>query len=275
MPTEKQIESAYQLARERYAELGVDTEQAMQTLAGISLSLHCWQGDDVGGFENAGGRWAGGWRPRAITPARRAIADELRADLDGAYSLIPGSHRLNLHAMYAETGGRQVERSQVRPEHFRAWVGLGQSQPSRPGLQPHLASHTPRPPAVSPSPATMTASALTGWSTASPAARSGRISGRRSARPASPTSGSRMATRTRPSTARPRACCCAARWTRSSAEKIDPRFNLDAVEGKLFGHRLGELRDRLARVLPGLCRLALGAADAGRGPLPPHRDGRG
>src|SRR6266540_525085 len=101
-PTNQQIEAAYNLARERYALLGVDTEQALATLGQVALSLHCWQGDDVGGFE--------------------ATADELRRDLDQAYRLIPGAHRLNLHAMYAETGGRKVERNQLRPEHFDAWT---------------------------------------------------------------------------------------------------------------------------------------------------------
>jgi L-rhamnose isomerase len=117
-----QIEQAYDLARQRYAALGVDTDQALQTLAGISISLHCWQGDDVGGFENPGGELGGGLAATGNYPGKARNADELRQDLDKAYSLIPGRHRLNLHAIYAETGEKKVERDQLEPGHFAGWV---------------------------------------------------------------------------------------------------------------------------------------------------------
>lgn len=121
-PSDNQIEAAYALARERYAALRVDTEQALARLAGIPISLHCWQGDDVGGFENAGGELGGGLAVTGNYPGKARSADELRKDLDKTYSLLPGRHRLALHAIYAETGGRRVERTDLRPEHFAAWV---------------------------------------------------------------------------------------------------------------------------------------------------------
>ncbi|NIV30583.1 MAG: L-rhamnose isomerase, partial [Anaerolineae bacterium] len=121
-PTEKQIRDAYDLARDRYALLGVDTDDALAQLAQIPISLHCWQGDDVAGFENPDGELGGGIAATGNYPGKARTADELRQDLDKAYSLIPGTHRLNLHAIYAETGGRQVPRNELQPEHFAGWV---------------------------------------------------------------------------------------------------------------------------------------------------------
>ncbi|HEY0738418.1 MAG TPA: L-rhamnose isomerase [Herpetosiphonaceae bacterium] len=121
-PTTKDLQSAYAQAQERYAALGVDTEQALARLAQISLSLHCWQGDDVAGFEAPGGELGGGIAATGNYPGKARSADELRQDLDQVYSLLPGKHRLNLHAIYAETGGRKVERNELQPEHFAAWV---------------------------------------------------------------------------------------------------------------------------------------------------------
>jgi L-rhamnose isomerase len=118
---DKQIQGAYALAQERYAVLGVDADAAMDTLAQISISLHCWQGDDVGGFENPDAELGGGIAATGNYPGKARTADELRGDLDKAYSLIPGVHRLNLHAIYAEPGGK-VERNALLPEHFAAWV---------------------------------------------------------------------------------------------------------------------------------------------------------
>ena len=120
--TEGQIEAAYALAREGYARLGVHTDRALETLARISISLHCWQGDDVAGLENTGEALGGGLAATGNYPGKARNGDELRIDLDKAYSLIPGVHRLNLHAMYAETGGAKVERNELLPEHFTAWI---------------------------------------------------------------------------------------------------------------------------------------------------------
>ncbi len=118
-----QTSNAYSLAKERYAEYGVDTDRAMEVLASIPISLHCWQGDDVGGFEfKEGDSFGGGIAVTGNYPGKARNADELRQDLDLAYTLIPGTHRLNLHASYAETGGKKVERDEIEPGHFSAWV---------------------------------------------------------------------------------------------------------------------------------------------------------
>ncbi|HET6249748.1 MAG TPA: L-rhamnose isomerase [Tepidisphaeraceae bacterium] len=117
-----QIDQAFTLACERYSELGVDVNSALVRLAKIAISLHCWQGDDVGGFENSGQALGGGLAVTGSFPGKARTPDELRGDLDLALSLIPGAHRLNLHAMYAETGGRRVERDQLEPAHFRNWI---------------------------------------------------------------------------------------------------------------------------------------------------------
>src|SRR5690242_5278571 len=92
---------SFDSAKQRYAELGVDIDRALKTLARIAISLHCWQGDDVGGFESEEGLTGGGIQATGNYPGKARSADELRADLDCALSLIPGKHRLNLHALYA------------------------------------------------------------------------------------------------------------------------------------------------------------------------------
>jgi L-rhamnose isomerase len=121
MKNPKGIEQAYKLANERYAELGVNAEKAMDRLAKVAISLHCWQGDDVGGFESAAGLSGGGIMATGAYPGKARTADELRADIEKTLSLIPGKHRLNLHAMYAETKGK-VERNELEPKHFTSWV---------------------------------------------------------------------------------------------------------------------------------------------------------
>jgi L-rhamnose isomerase len=121
MSNSKDIEKVYEAARQRYAELGVDTDKAMEQLSKIAISLHCWQGDDVAGFEGGEGP-SGGIMATGSYPGKARTADELRADLEKAMSLIPGKHRLNLHAMYAETAGKKIERNELTAEHFTAWV---------------------------------------------------------------------------------------------------------------------------------------------------------
>ncbi|QEH38716.1 L-rhamnose isomerase [Aquisphaera giovannonii] len=118
----KDVDQAFALAKERYAGLGVDVDRAIGRLAKVPISLHCWQGDDVGGFEDSGEDIGGGLAVTGNYPGRARTPDELRADLDLALSLIPGTHRLNLHASYAETGGRPVERDALEPAHFRRWI---------------------------------------------------------------------------------------------------------------------------------------------------------
>ena len=116
------IEQAYQIARERYAALGVDTDKAMEALGKISISLHCWQADDVTGFENQGGSLTGGIQVTGNYPGRARNIEELRADILKAASLIPGHHRLNLHEIYGEFGGEKVDRNEVEVKHFAGWI---------------------------------------------------------------------------------------------------------------------------------------------------------
>jgi L-rhamnose isomerase len=112
---------AYDLAREAFAEWGVDTEAAMTALSKIAISVHCWQGDDVGGFERKSGSSGGGIQATGNHPGRARNPSELRADLDFAYGLIPGKHRLNLHAFYMDTE-ETPDRDEIELRHFTPWV---------------------------------------------------------------------------------------------------------------------------------------------------------
>jgi L-rhamnose isomerase len=116
------IEKTFSLAQEHYSELGVDVNRALKVLPTIPISLHCWQGDDVGGFENFGGTLGGGLVATGNYPGKARTPEELRADLEMAYSLIPGKHRLNLHAFYGEFGGKKTDRDEIAPEHFKHWI---------------------------------------------------------------------------------------------------------------------------------------------------------
>ncbi len=140
-PSDGAIEDAYALAKERYAAIGVDTDQALTALAKIPISLHCWQGDDVSGFENPDAELGGGIAATGNYPGRARNAEELRRDLDKAYSLIPGTHRLNLHAIYAETGGEQVERNELEPKHFAAWADWAKDRGHGVDFNPTCFSH--------------------------------------------------------------------------------------------------------------------------------------
>jgi len=137
----RDVERAYILARERYAALGVEVGRALETLATIPISLHCWQGDDVSGFENPGRALGGGLAVTGNYPGKARTPDDLRADLEMALSLIPGQHRLNLHAMYGEFGGRKVERDGIAPEHFRNWIAWARSQGLGLDFNPTFFSH--------------------------------------------------------------------------------------------------------------------------------------
>lgn len=123
----EQIEKAYELASDRYAAMGVSADGAIEKLKSVSISLHCWQGDDVGGFENTGQDIGGGLAVTGHYPGKARTPDELRSDLEKAYSLVPGTHRLNLHASYGEFPG-PIERDQIQPEHFQGWMDWGKEQ---------------------------------------------------------------------------------------------------------------------------------------------------
>jgi len=138
----KKTEQAYKLAQERYAKIGVDTEKAMRTLAAIPVSLHCWQGDDVGGFEAPDAALSGGGiQATGNYPGKARTPDELRADLDKALSLIPGRHRLNLHACYAELKGKRVERNKLQPKHFESWIQWAKKNRMGMDFNPTFFSH--------------------------------------------------------------------------------------------------------------------------------------
>jgi L-rhamnose isomerase len=120
--TTRAIETAYDTAKARYGEAGVDCDAAMKRLAGVPISLHCWQGDDVEGFEKFGTGLGGGLAATGNYPGKAKTPDELRNDAARALSLIPGTHRFNLHASYGEFGGKAVDRDQIGPEHYRGWI---------------------------------------------------------------------------------------------------------------------------------------------------------
>jgi len=128
MAHKENIEKAYALAKQCYAEYGVDTDKALKELAQISISLHCWQGDDITGFENLRAKSGGGIQATGNYPGKARNADELRSDMEQAYSLIPGKHRLNLHASYAETGGKKIDRDQLQPNHFTNWIDWAKTE---------------------------------------------------------------------------------------------------------------------------------------------------
>ena len=118
---EQLIDNAYSIARERYASIGVDTDKAMDILQNISLSMHCWQADDVTGFESAGAL-TGGIQTTGNYPGKARNMEEVRMDILKAMSFIPGRHRLSLHEIYGDFGGRFVDRNEVEPSHFESWM---------------------------------------------------------------------------------------------------------------------------------------------------------
>jgi len=125
---DRQVETGYAFAKEMYALYGVDTDRIMDRLARIAISLHCWQGDDVGGFERGEAVSSGGIQATGNYPGKARTANELRQDIEKALALIPGRHRLNLHAMYAETGGKKIDRNELTPDHFKNWIDWAKAQ---------------------------------------------------------------------------------------------------------------------------------------------------
>ncbi len=116
------VQKAYEIAKERYAAVGVDTEKVLEQMQNFHLSLHCWQADDVSGFEVQAGALSGGIQATGNYPGRARNIDELRADIVKAKSYIPGSHRLNLHEIYGDFQGKVVDRDEVTPEYFQSWI---------------------------------------------------------------------------------------------------------------------------------------------------------
>jgi L-rhamnose isomerase len=233
-PSDKQVQDAYVLAKERYAQLGVDTDAALGRLAQVPISLHCWQGDDVGGFEHTGEALSGGLATTGNYPGKARTPDELRRDLDKAFSLIPGTHRLNLHAMYAETGGQKVDRNQLLPAHFSAWVDWARAKGHGLDFNPTCFSHP------------KAASGLT-LSSYDPFIRQfwiehciacrkiGEHFGRELGTPCVTNIWIADGLKDTPVDRRAPRVLLRESLDAVFAEKIDPRYNLDSIEGKLFG----------------------------------------
>jgi L-rhamnose isomerase len=119
----KLIKKSYQLAKEQYAELGVDTEKVIKQVDDVVISLHCWQTDDVGGFEKEGAELGGGGiQATGNYPGKARTISQMRNDLDKVMSLLPGKQRLSLHAIYGEFGGKLVDRDQIEVKHFQGWI---------------------------------------------------------------------------------------------------------------------------------------------------------
>jgi L-rhamnose isomerase len=117
------IEKTYQLAKKQYEELGVDTDKVISEMDKIVISLHCWQTDDVGGFEKPGSVLGGGGiQATGNFPGKAKTIEQMRSDLDKVMSLLPGKLRLNLHAIYGEFGGKMIDRDQIEPKHFQGWI---------------------------------------------------------------------------------------------------------------------------------------------------------
>ncbi len=227
------IEKAYELAKQRYAELGVDTDKAMNALKKIPISLHCWQGDDVGGFESSEGLTGGGIQATGNYPGKARTADELRSDLELVYSLIPGKHRLSLHAIYLEAG-KKVERNEIRPEYYTNWVGWAKAKGLGLDFNPTFFSHP---------------KAADGFTLAHPDAgiRKFWIEHGIACRKIGESFGKQLGTPCITNVwipdgykdipvdrVAPRERLCQS-LDAIFAEKIDPKYHLDSVEGKLFG----------------------------------------
>ena len=227
-------ERTFALAKEQYEEFGVDVDAALARLNAIAISLHCWQGDDVGGFESTGQAIGGGLAVTGSYPGKARTPDELRADLDRALSLIPGTHRLNLHASYAETGGRRVERDELGAEHFRGWIDWARSKRIGMDFNPTYFAHP---------------KAADGLTLAHPDAgirefwighgiacrRIGEAIGEALGSPCVTNVWIPDGSKDTPVDRHGPRDRLVQSLDRVFAEPIDPRFNRDAVEGKLFG----------------------------------------
>lgn len=137
MTTNKEFE----LAKEKYEKLGVNVEEAFEKLKKLSISVNCWQGDDIGGFEMDQQELSGGIDVTGNYPGKATTPEELRGDLEKALSLIPGTHRVNLHSIYAETDGEKVDRDALQPEHFKNWVEWAKKNNLGLDFNPTLFSH--------------------------------------------------------------------------------------------------------------------------------------
>jgi L-rhamnose isomerase len=226
--------TAYSLAKETYASLGVDTEAALKRLATVSISLHCWQGDDVGGFESAGDLSGSGLAATGNYPGKARTIDELRSDLELAYKLIPGKHRLNLHACYGDFGGKKVDRNAITVAQFQSWIDWAKTHGLGLDFNPTYFAHP---------------KAASGFTLAHPdkgirefwiehgiaCRKIGAEMGRQLGTPAVTNVWIPDGMKDLPVDRKTPRERLAASLDAMFKEKIDPRHNLDAVESKLFG----------------------------------------
>jgi L-rhamnose isomerase len=232
-PTQAQIEQAYSLAKERYAAFGVDTDKALAMLKSVSISLHCWQGDDVGGFENPGGELTGGIATTGNYPGKARNAGELRKDLDVMYSLVPGSHRLNLHAIYLEAD-KKIERNKIEPRHFSAWKDWAKANGHGIDFNPTCFSHPKAADGFTLS--HNDASIRQFWIEHCIASRKiGEYFGKELGVPAVTNIWIPDGIKDTPADRQTPRRLLLESLDLVLAEKIDPRYNLDSVEPKLFG----------------------------------------
>ncbi|MBE7053983.1 MAG: L-rhamnose isomerase [Ruminococcaceae bacterium] len=131
----------YKIAKEMYAKYGVDTEKAMEKLKNIPISMHCWQGDDVTGFEPSDTGLTGGIQTTGNYPGKATTPSELRSDIEKAMSYIPGKHRISVHASYSETDGKKVDRNNLEPKHFENWVNWAKEKGYGLDFNPTMFSH--------------------------------------------------------------------------------------------------------------------------------------
>jgi len=136
-----EIKLNYEAAKKAYALVGIDADAAIKAAAAVPLSLHCWQGDDVTGFERATDSLTGGIMATGNHPGKARTPEELRADLEVAASLIPGTKKVNLHALYAETEGKKVPRDEVGPQHFTKWITWAKKKKFGLDFNPSFFSH--------------------------------------------------------------------------------------------------------------------------------------
>ncbi|MCY7475053.1 L-rhamnose isomerase [Bacillus safensis] len=135
------IRENYEIAKKEYEKWGINVDEVLEQLKNVPISIHCWQGDDIAGFEVNKGELSGGIDVTGNYPGKATTPQQLRADLEKALSLIPGKHRVNLHAIYAETNGEDVERDQLEPRHFENWVKWAKDQGIGLDFNPTLFSH--------------------------------------------------------------------------------------------------------------------------------------
>jgi L-rhamnose isomerase len=229
----KNEQTAYAFARERYLASGVDVEAALAVLNSVPLSLHCWQGDDVGGFESKGAL-TGGIAATGNYPGKARTADELRSDIEQALALIPGRNRLNLHAIYADYDGPRVARDELAPVHFQRWIDWAKQRKMGLDFNPTCFSHP------------LAADGLT-LAHPDPATRAFWIRHVQACRRIGATMGQTLGTPTvtnvwipdgskdTPADRQGPRERLAAALDEAFSETLDPACNLDAVESKLFG----------------------------------------